>query len=48
MQFGECILDKIEGWLGNIPEQELQVLDMKTSLSIIKRCSDYCLSLWQY
>lgn len=23
MQFGECILDKIEGWLGNIPEQEL-------------------------
>ncbi|OTL82448.1 acyltransferase [Acinetobacter pittii] len=25
MQFGECILDKIEGWLGNIPEQELQV-----------------------
>ena len=25
MQFGECILDKIEGWLGNIPEQQLQL-----------------------
>jgi len=23
MQFGECILDKIEGWLGKIPEQQL-------------------------
>jgi len=25
MQFGECILDKIEGWLGHIPEQNLQL-----------------------
>lgn len=25
MQFGECILDKIEGWLGNIPEQKLSL-----------------------
>ncbi|MCH7336450.1 acyltransferase [Acinetobacter sp. NIPH 2699] len=25
MQFGECILDKIEGWLGHIPEQKLQL-----------------------
>ena len=25
MQFGECILDKIEGWLGNVAEQELQL-----------------------
>lgn len=25
MQFGECILDKIEGWLGHIPEQRLQL-----------------------
>lgn len=25
MQFGECILDKIEGWLGHIPEQQLQL-----------------------
>ncbi|MFH3549722.1 acyltransferase [Acinetobacter nosocomialis] len=25
MQFGECILDKIEGWLGNIPEQKLEI-----------------------
>ncbi len=25
MQFGECILDKIEGWLGAIPEQQLQL-----------------------
>ncbi|WP_425918912.1 acyltransferase [Acinetobacter sp. TSRC1-2] len=23
MQFGECILDKVEGWLGKIPEQQL-------------------------
>lgn len=25
MQFGECILDKIEGWLGQIPEQSLRL-----------------------
>ncbi|AWL29871.1 acyltransferase [Acinetobacter defluvii] len=25
MQFGECILDKIEGWLGSIPEQKLNL-----------------------
>ena len=25
MQFGECILDKIEGWLGHIPEQHLKL-----------------------
>ena len=25
MQFGECILDKIEGWLGHIPEQKLEL-----------------------
>lgn len=25
MQFGECILDKIEGWLGHIPEQQLKL-----------------------
>lgn len=25
MQFGECILDKIEGWLGNIPDQKLNL-----------------------
>lgn len=25
MAFGECILDKIEGWLGNIPEQQLDL-----------------------
>ncbi|MDV4313641.1 acyltransferase [Acinetobacter indicus] len=25
MQFGECILDKIEGWLGHIPEQNLKL-----------------------
>lgn len=25
MQFGECILDKIEGWLGHIPEQQLRL-----------------------
>ncbi|RLZ06923.1 acyltransferase [Acinetobacter sp. 2JN-4] len=26
MQFGECILDKIEGWLGHIPEQKLELI----------------------
>lgn len=25
MQFGECLLDKIEGWLGHIPEQKLNL-----------------------
>ena len=25
MQFAECILDKIEGWLGHIPEQDLRL-----------------------
>lgn len=25
MHFGECILDKIEGWLGHIPEQKLEL-----------------------
>ena len=25
MQFGECILDKFEGWLGKIPEQQLSL-----------------------
>lgn len=25
MQFGECILDKIEGWLGHVPEQQLRL-----------------------
>ena len=25
MEFGECILDKIEGWLGHIPEQKLNI-----------------------
>ena len=25
MQFGECILDKLEGWLGHIPEDQLEL-----------------------